>query len=162
MHFGCGCGEGDLLKFKASLKMSNKGDWSDFECSSWCQAGCRSENCSGSTGVFAHNHLWGFPRMIQKAAAAAVAWRKTPCWCQGRRKVSRQEGKGNRKSNKHWFRPRSAEVHVWTRPTLMPAQMYTYWLAIPLGTSKVYLIIKLSASVFKWADGILVLKTKCM
>lgn len=76
MHFGCGCGEGDLLKFKASIKMSNKGDRSDFERGSWCQTGCRSENCCWSTGVFTQPSL-GFSENDPKSSSSSCVEENT-------------------------------------------------------------------------------------
>jgi len=51
-------GQDNLLKFKLSMRMGKKGDFSDFEHVVWCQTSWSELfRNSWSNGIFTHNHL---------------------------------------------------------------------------------------------------------
>ncbi len=69
------CGEDDLLKFKPSTRMGNKGDLCDFECG--IVVGARQSGLSISKTAY----LLGFPRTILGFTENGPKKRKCPVSC---------------------------------------------------------------------------------
>lgn len=79
MHVGRH-GEDHAMKFKVSIRMENKGDFSDFE--GGMVVGL---SVSGTAALLGFSHTLRFPGNGLKNRSypvRAALWEKIPCWCQ--------------------------------------------------------------------------------